>query len=285
VLSKGRYENCLTAKFLIHDKQEFYLVVEQQEHDEYASRYPEANILVLPPESTGHGAIPVRNFIWEHSIENGYDWHWEFDDNIRSIKRWYKGKRIVCDSKAVLCCIEDFADRYENIAIAGLNYAMFCPGAYMRDTPFALNVHVYSGMLIRNEVKSRWRGKYNADTDLCLQVLADDWCTVLTNVFMIDKMKTMTVKGGNTANYQGDGRLKMANSLKRQWPHAVRVERRFKRPQHVIYDNWRRFDTPLIRRKDIDFDSIPPNEYGLKLKAIQEVKSESLKNLLKETNG
>lgn len=43
----------------------------------------------------------------------------------------------------------------------------------------ASGVHVYSCTLILNSIEQRWRLLYNDDTDLCLQVLAAGWCTIL----------------------------------------------------------------------------------------------------------
>tara|TARA_Y100000310_G_scaffold292450_1_gene321201 strand:+ start:77 stop:550 length:474 start_codon:yes stop_codon:yes gene_type:complete len=128
-------------------------------------------------------------------------------------------------------------------------------------------------MLILNELPHEWRGRYNEDTDLCLQVLADGWCTIQIQVFLIHKKQTMTMKGGNTDQlYDGDGRLYMARSLERKWPGVVRTTRKFKRPQHHIYANWQHFDNKLIRRDDIDFDNLKPiDEYGLNLKQIKPV--------------
>jgi len=287
VLSKGRYEKCPTAKFLIKDGVDFTLVVEKHERLEYAKNYGDhCRIVTLPPESSGRGAIPVRNWIWDDAIANGHERHWQLDDNINDMRRRYRGKRLICNSDIGFSIVEDFTDRYENIAIAGCNYYMFVPkGAKL--PPFNLNVHVYSCMLIRNDIEQRWRGQYNADTDLCLQVLAAGWCTVLFNAIMVDKIATMIMKGGNTERYNGDGRLKMARSLERQWPGVVETKRRFGRPQHVIKDGWRRFDTPLKRRKDIDWDSLKPDEYGMKLKQVREIKrnKEDLTRFLEEANG
>lgn len=280
VISKGRYENCLTAKFLIEDKVDFFLVVEPQEKHEYASRYVAERILVLPFSNLGLGSIPARNFCWEHSKKNGHFRHWILDDNISKVRRLNKGKRLACNANYAFVATEDFTDRYENIAVAGLNYTFF---AITKMPPFYLNCHVYSTLLIRNDLDYRWRGRYNEDTDLCLQVLSGGWCTVLMNAFLIDKMATMTMKGGNSdILYKGDGRLVMARSLERVWPGVVTVDRRFKRPQHVVKNSWKGFDTQLIRRKDIDWDNLKSNNYGMKLRQVKdEVKSEELQQWLK----
>ncbi len=86
-----------------------------------------------------------------------------------------------------------------------------------------------------------------------------------------------------TELYKGDGRLKMARSLERVWPGVVTVDRRFQRPQHVIKDSWKGFDFPLIRRKDIDWSKMKPNEYGMKLKQVSKiVRDANLRKLMKD---
>jgi len=297
VPSKGRYESGLTVNFLIKDGTPFFLVVEPQEEDEYGKRYGYEKLLILPwsgddekrrwfTEERGienGGLIAVRNWIKEHATTTGHERHWQLDDNIRNIRRRYKSRRIVCNAGVALAVVEDFTDRYENIAIAGLNYHMFLPDGESWP-PFYLNNHVYSCTLILNSLPHRWRQRYNDDTDFCLQVLAGGWCTVLVNAFMITKMTTMKVKGGNTADlYQGDGRLKMARSLERVWPGVVTTGRRFQRPQHIINDSWRRFDTPLKLKPGINLDDLPKvNEYGMKLIQVKEIKSEDLKALVQD---
>jgi hypothetical protein len=284
VISKGRHKNPLTAKFLIKDECPFHIVVEPQEKDAYAAALPGVSILELPFANLGLGSIPARNWVWEHAKAAGYERHWILDDNIRSVQRRYQGKRIPCDSRIAFCASEDFSDRYENVAILGLAYRFFVSDG-VKLPPFYLNNHVYSCLLIQNDLPHRWRGRYNEDTDLCLQVLADGLCTILINAFVIDKIATMTMKGGNSDQlYQADGRLKMARSLERMWPGVVETKRRFKRPQHVVKDAWRRFDTPLKLKPGINLSELPKtNEYGMQLIQIKEPKSERLRALVRDS--
>ncbi len=116
---------------------------------------------------------------------------------------------------------------------------------------------------------------------MTLQVLADGWCTILFNAFLIKTKATMTMKGGNTTIYVDDGRLKMSRSLERVWPGVVTTKRRFKRPQHRVAHEWRHFDTQLRLKPGIQIDP-EPNEYGLKLRAVSPVKSDPLKKFLRE---
>lgn len=275
--SKGRAETCYTAKCLVHDEVPFWLVVEPQEYDAYAAHFGAERCLVLPFRD--QGLIAARNWIKAHATAAGFERHWQIDDNIRSFWRKFKGLRLYCDTGPALAVTEDFVDRYENIAIAGLNYVMF---AVQPMPAFYLNHHVYSCTLVLNSIPYRWRLKHNDDTDMCLQVLAGGWCTVLVNAFLVQKIGTMVVKGGNTDDlYQGDGRLKMARSLERLWPGVVTTKRRYKRPQHVIKDSWRKFNTPLKLKPGIDLKALKPNEYGLALTQVgPEVKSSRLRKLL-----
>jgi len=280
VISKGRHDVCHTANFLEKDKVPYHLVVEPQEADLYINKYGKDKVYILPFSNLGQGSIPARNWVWEHSKTIGAEKHWILDDNIRGCYRYYQGKRIYCNSNAAFKCCEEFTDRYENIALSGLNYSTFVVGAGKK--PFYHNVHVYSFILIRNDLKQRWRGRYNEDTDLCLQVLSDNWCTILLNAYCCQKIATMTMKGGNSDQlYKGDGRLKMANSLKRMWPKVVDVTRRFQRPQHKIVFEWRRFDTPLIKKKNLKIKN-KKNNVGQKLVAVGKVKSKMLKGMIKE---
>ena len=275
--TKGRFDKSLTAKRLLRDRVPFYLVVEPQEYNSYYAQFgnePLATILTLPFSNLGKGSIPARNWIKQHSTENGDKRHWQLDDNLTKFYRVYKGKRIYCEAGIALRVTEDFVDRYTNVAISGLNYDFF---GLNKTKPYLLNVHVYSCTLVLNEITNEWRGRYNEDTDMCLQVLADGWCTVQMNAFLVHKVRTMTMKGGNSDElYKDDGRLKMARSLERQWKGVVKTGRRFQRPQHVVHKGWRNFDTPLIRRTDIDFDKLE-NNYNIKLKQVaKKVKSKTL---------
>ena len=280
VISKGRADACLTARFLVKDGVPFRLIVEPQEQAWYEKHFGKS-VQTLPFSNLGLGSIPARNWCWEHSKSLGARRHWILDDNIRQVRRLFKTERIPCASGPALCAVEDFIDRYENIAIGGLNYTMFWIEPSL--PPFYLNQHVYSCLLILNALPHRWRGRYNEDADLCLQVLSAGLCTVLVNAFMIDKMGTMAMKGGNTDElYKGDGRLKMSRALQRKWPGVVDTARRFHRAQHVVKGNWRGFDTPLKRIEGLDIP-VGRNEYGLSLKAVKTVRSPQMRKLLKNT--
>ena len=273
--SKDRSEYCQTAKFFKKDNVDFKIVVEPSQQKKYESVFGKDQLLVLPED--GLKLLGSRLWIREHSIKNGFDRHWQFDDNIENFRRLVNGKRIPVESNTAIKIVEDFTDRYENIGVSGFNYTTFVLPTIK--TPYTLNCHVYSASLINNRMPYKWRLFYNDDTDLCLQVLTNGLCTVAFNAISAKKMQTMVVKGGNTDDlYKADGRLRMARTLEAMWPEWVTVKCRFGRPQHVIKNSWRDFKTPLIRRKDIDWDNLKPNNYGMKLIKVKEIKSKELQD-------
>lgn len=268
IVSKGRWENPLTAKMFLADGVDFRVLVEPQEADKYASVLGENKIEVLPFSNLGLGSFPARNHAWKLAIENGFDRHWLFDDNIRNIKRLNHGNRVNCNALTGLKMLEDFTDRYSNIGISAFNYEMFVLPKTKK--PFQLNCHCYSVMLIKNDMPFRWRLKYNEDVDLCLQVLHNGLCTVLFNAIFCYKVSTTAkMKGGNQDElYKGnsfDKKVLKARSLEEMWPNYCETTMKYGRPHHHV--DWKKhFKHKLIRRDDIDFSSLPKtNNYGLKL--------------------
>ena len=263
IISKGRWDTRQTSKELERMGVPYHIVIEPQEFDDYAAVIDRDKILILPFSNLGQGSIPARNWVWEHSVGIGAERHWILDDNIRYFFRLNRNKINLVTSGVAFRAIEDFVTRYENVAISGMQYEMFVPRK-QKCGPVIINTRIYSCILIKNDIPYRWRGRYNEDTDLSLRALKDGWCTVLFNAFPCKKECTMTMKGGNTDElYQGDGRLKMAQSLQRQHPDVVKVGRRWGRWQHVV--DYRPFKgNKLIKKPGV---TIPEgvNNYGMVL--------------------
>ena len=261
IISKGRPNSCLTAKQLKLMGVDFSLVIEPQEYEAY--KHVTDNIIVLPFSNLGQGSIPARNFVWEHSKELGHSKHWILDDNIEALYRLNRNQKSRLLSPVFFRCMEDFTDRYKNIAISGANYESFCKKTdYL--PPYYLNTRVYSCLLIDNSIPYRWRGRYNEDTDLCLRVLKDKLCTVLFNAFLIGKVTTMRMKGGNTDNVytDNDDRLKFAKALQELHPDVVKVVWKFNRWHHRV--NYKNFKHKLIFKDNIEIPN-KINEYGMRL--------------------
>jgi len=253
IISKGRWQSRKTANALEKGNINYKIVIEPQEYEQYASVINTEKILILPFSNLGQGGIPARNWVWEHSIGAGAKKHWILDDNIQNFYIMKNSKRIIFNDNKIFKYCEDFVDRYENIALSGMNYENFVvpvkKGAKMMP-PLYLNTRVYSCILIKNDISFRWRGRYNEDTDLSLRALKGGWCTVLFNAFMADKTATMLMKGGNTDQlYQDDGRLLMAKSLQEQHPDVTKIVWRWHRWQHYV--NYKPFKSNKLIKKII----------------------------------
>ena len=122
IISKGRWELRHTSKALDEMKTDYKIVIEEQEYDQYAKQIDPNKILVLPFSNLGQGSIPARNWVWDHAIQSGSKRHWIMDDNIRSFMRRNNNTKIRVSTDAIFRASEDFVDRYENVAMAGLHY-------------------------------------------------------------------------------------------------------------------------------------------------------------------
>lgn len=268
--SKGRADVATTPKLLDQAGIDYRIVVESIEAEQYRKVFGADKILELPFHDLGQGSIPARNWIWEHAISGGHPWHWIIDDNVQGFYRAHGNKRLtVRESSAPLRMVEDFADRYKNLAFAGLNDVAFMPDT--STIPMRLNTRVYSVTLINSELPYRWRGRYNEDTDLCLRALKDGWATILFCNMLMDKPQTARgdgsggTKGGNTDHVysDGDNRRAFAESLKEQHPDVTEIVWKFDRWHHQV--DYSRFKgNRLIARSDAPIVS-SEFEYGLRL--------------------
>jgi hypothetical protein len=279
IVSKGRSESRFTSKALELMQVPYFIVVEEQEFEDYAAVIDRKKILVLDKsyqrdydtfddlgDSKSKGPGAARNFVWDHSMSMGYDWHWVMDDNIRGFYRLHNNRKILLGDGTCFRCMEDFVLRYKNIAMAGPNYYMFCPRKVKIPAPFVMNTRIYSCNFIRNEVPFRWRGRYNEDTDLSLRMLKAGWCTVQFNAFLQQKIVTQAIKGGNTdAFYAREGTLPKSQMLVDMHPDVAKLKYRFSRIHHYVdytpFKNLR-----LIRKDDVKLSG-KPNNYGIRLRS------------------
>jgi hypothetical protein len=240
----------------------YRIVVEAQEFDDYAQTFGADQLITLdlryrdeydhclaklPPDAS-RGSGPARNFIWDHSISEGHDWHWIVDDNIRLFARLHRNQRIAIGDGTGFAAMEDFVLHYRNIAMAGPDYWMFTPSR-AKHQPFTMNTRIFSCNLIRNDLGMRWRGRYNEDLDLSIRLLKAGWCTVLFKAFLQEKMTTQKMTGGNTsAFYAAEGTRPKSDLIVRLHPDVCRHAYRFGRDHHhADFSQWK--DRRLIPRE------------------------------------
>lgn len=278
IVSKGRWDSRLTSRSLEAMGVPYFIIVEQSEYENYAEFIDKKKILVLPQsfldeyetlddlgntKSKGPGA--ARNFCWHHAIQSGAKWHWVLDDNINGFVRLNRNERIKVQSGTIFKAAEDFVDRYENVAQAGFEYRFFAGGGRREKAPYRTNTRVYSCILIRNDIPFRWRGRYNEDTILSLDILTAGWATILFQAFLQNKAATQTVKGGNSKDfYDHEGTTSKSKMLVDIYPQYSRLAHRYGRDHHhVDYSSFQA--TKLIRKTGIDILQ-GVNNYGMVLK-------------------
>lgn len=276
IASKGRWITRQTAAALDRIGVPYYVVVEEHEWKHYAITNDYERVLVLPKRylakyntcdkdgntrSKGPGA--ARNFAWDHSLEHGYPWHWIMDDNIDDFHRYNHGQKAIVDTGTIFKCAEDFAGRYDNVAIAGFNYYSFVKDGDVV-APFVLNTRIYSCLLIRNDIPYRWRGRYNEDTDLCLRALKDGWVTIQFNAFLCGKTTTQRMKGGNNDEfYKIEGTKRKSEMVAELHPDVAKVVWRFNRWHHHV--DYRPFKRNQLKRRDGLVIQSGVNNYGMVL--------------------
>lgn len=290
--SKGRSQYMITSKVLTELGVSHYIVVEPQQVVDYQKAIKNMNLLakILPldmsykekyelcddyglTKSTGPG--PARNFAWDHAASNKNLWHWVMDDNITSFRRLNKNEKVKVSNGAIFKAMEDFCLRYKNIGMAGPNYYMFAP-ARTKMPPFIINTRIYSCNFIRNDLPQRWRGRYNEDTILSLDMLKAGWCTVQFNAFLQQKMTTQTIGGGNTQEfyhaegkvrpgerYADTGTLAKSQMQVKVHPDVSRLVWKFKRVHHhVDYTVFKK--NKLIKKDEVQIKE-KVNNYGMEL--------------------
>jgi len=260
--TKGRYKTPYTIRALERIGVPFMAVVEAQEYEQYAEVVDPDRILVLPHRDKG--LTVTRNWIWDYAQrELKTPYFWTIDDNISHFFRLHRNVKYLVASGAIFCAIEDFAERYENLYICGMQYEKFAPRKQHRP-PFILNTRIYSNMLIKTDIPYRNQLFYNDDTDLCLRILKDGQCIVLFNAFLAHKITTMRVRGGMTDYYeQTNKRRQFAEELRQAHPDVVKVVWKYNRWHHQV--DYRPFrNNRLIKKPGV---VIPdgPNEYGMVL--------------------
>jgi len=288
IVSKGRHESMHTSKSLTRMKVPHYIAIEPQDEKNYKEALNKFNLkdyvtlLILPFSNHGDGPGRARNWCWDHSSKIiGAEKHWVADDNISDFYRLHKNKRIRVESGVLFRACEDFIDRYENVPVSGLQYRFFC-APNQKYPAFVTNTRIYSCLLIDNDCKHRWRGRYNEDTDLSLRVLKDGDCTIQFNFFLQGKDPTQALKGGNTdefyhkefvkdnkdlklGKYHADGTINKSKMLVDMHPDVAKMVWRYNRwHHHVDYSSFKK--NKLRLKKDINLDELPDvNNYGLKL--------------------
>ena len=264
VISKGRPNKTYTVDTLEEMGVNFYLCVEPSEYDDYAAnpKIKKERILKLPEDFSkrGQGAVPVRNFVWEHASQNGHSKHWQLDDNIAGMFRWNHNLQKKITDGVFFRVMEDFSDRYENMGLVSPQIQSFVPHIKTHYQPVLFNTRAYCCILINNELldqrlEERWRGRYNDDTDLSLRVLATgDLVTACFYSFVSGKLTSGRTKGGMAdmyKNHSHEGYWKKFEALKQTWGNLITFTNKRHadgRPHHHIEYTKHFLQKPVLKQ-------------------------------------
>jgi hypothetical protein len=168
IVSKGRWNSCLTARALDRMGVPFIVIVEGQEYEKYAETIGRKRVWVLPKiyqsryetcdelgDSKSKGPGAARNFCLNYARSNNHKRHWVLDDNLEDFHRLNRNIKAPVRTSATFRAAEDFVDRYSNVPIAGFNYYSFCK-ATDKVPPYVLNTRIYSCLLIASDIKHEW---------------------------------------------------------------------------------------------------------------------------------
>jgi hypothetical protein len=242
--SRGRSDTCLTAEILKSEGINFKIVIEPQDRDDYVSKYGEESCLVM--DKNNMGIAYVRNWIKDYSKRKKEEYHWQIDDNIKNFRFRNNNKNEKTTAGFCLANAENYIVKFINIGIAGLTHTAF---AFSHKEDIGLNKQCYSCVLIKNDILIRYREGLVEDTDYSLQLLTKGYCTILFYKLLIEKAKTMSMKGGNTEiEYSGNKRELRTKELIKCWPGVFKYTYQYGRIKVLPSRVWRMFSQrPILK--------------------------------------
>lgn len=248
IVSKGRWDCSLTAlNFLKMGITDFKIVVEPQEYEMYNKYFEEDNLIKMDmsykekyetldeygtTKPVGPGA--TRNFVWDLAKKEGHKFYWVFDDNIKFFRALFENEEVFVMDDSILYYTEKIIESFDNIYMAGLNYYSFLPRK-SKVPPYYKNSRIYSMILLKTDIPYRWRGRYNEDTILSLDILKDGHMTLNSNFFNGKKEKTQLLPGGNTEIfYVKEGTLPKSMMLCDVYPEYSKLKYKLGRWHHLV---------------------------------------------------
>jgi hypothetical protein len=193
VPSKGRADNQKTVKLLQeHGITNFFVVVEANEYKEYAKYLPKENIVKLKGSDYGTSSV-ARNMCIEHSKKQGYEKHWQLDDDITSIYEHKLGKPVSKDVKTILATLEEIGEENEEVQVLGIATSASFLSQGKTEMTFATSL---TSIYLLTNTDIRFRLRMLVDMDYQLQVLRSGAKTLRCNNYAFVFQTPLKNKGG-----------------------------------------------------------------------------------------
>lgn len=210
ILSLGRYKYNDTYKSLKNmGCKNIKVFVEPCEYKLYNKTIPHNELVKLPKDYhlLKEGGKHVRNYIHIYSKLYNRDKkkYWLLDDNIDGFYFFQDNIKYECLSGFCFYYVEKFMNKWKNSYLGGMGYSSDICEIEKSKPCIVKNSKVYSCFLISNDITNiiigeLWKGKYNEDIILCIELLQKGYPTFTTNQFLCNKLSTGNRKGGNQVN-------------------------------------------------------------------------------------
>ena len=115
VFSRKRAIEATTMKLLQRSRLNHFLVVSNEDYDEYVERYSHSDILIVSEKDS---ISKARQFVLDRVREEGYPYVWMLDDDIQNILD-KDGKPV--SFRNIFSTLEKWVEDYSNVAMLGAN--------------------------------------------------------------------------------------------------------------------------------------------------------------------
>ena len=231
IISKDRATTCTTHKLLDQEGINWYYCVEPQDYDNYVEVVGKENVINI--QENDQGIAYTRNYCIKWSLDQGYEKHWQFDDDITKFmyRGWNKIKGFrdrvtITDPLKMMLHIEEICDRFKNFGAASLSHDAF---AFTMKRDIDINKMVYCCYLINNKTDCNFENHTSVDVDFSCQLLSKKFITLKFNIYTFLTPPSGTSPGGcnSSHDYLNSGRKKRNEKLVQDWyPWFVEYEKK-----------------------------------------------------------
>jgi hypothetical protein len=246
VLSKGRPlpEVATTIKLLNESSLDYTIVVEPQDVQAYRAVFDRPNIDFLVLAQNDGGIEFVRQSILEEARENGTEYYWQIDDNVKAFIRKDGKEKTPAKAVDVFKYIEDLVDKYDHVALAAPQHEVI---AHWATEDFMFNKGTWACVLTNTKTGINYTKGMPIieDLDFILQHLIAGWNTIVSNKFCMVKPQSGKTKVGGLQYAYTTVYEQMIHKLLDKYPEHTKLNDRGARGIN-IRTAWRHFKRDVL---------------------------------------